>query len=151
MQLLGSMLTIAAVPPLPVPAKVVGSLMGVTILAASFYLLGRHPREESTDSSMKQAYWRKPNAIFLAVIGVSFLFGTWINPARNPFLFVTVWMGVMLATVATFGVAIYDLMFIRKRAIEDRVRLLKQNRDELERDLKEYYRSRAHKSDGTPS
>lgn len=148
----------AAVTPLSLAGKLIGSLLGVAVVSVGVFLFGRSRSHGSDDGGEadfatqihRDAQWRRPNAVLIVLIGVAFLVGVWVNPVDYPILFIGVWMGILLATMATVVVAVYDILFVRKRAIQDKMQLLEQNRSDLERDLKEYFRSRSHKGNGLP-
>lgn len=147
---------IAAVTPLSMAAKLVGSLLGGAVAGAGLTLLMRSrsrssdpPAHDFAQRIEQETPWRRPNAILMTATGILIWLGVWIDPAVYPIAFVSVWMGILVATMAMMSVAIHDLLFVRKRALQDRLRLIEQNRSELEHDLKEYFRSKAHKNNGS--
>lgn len=141
--------------PVSPAGKVCGSLLGLAGLAASVYFLsGARPVAQTgaakPASLTASNRWRRPMAWLLALVGVMVLVGVWIDPTVHPKAFVYVWALILFLVVALFVVGGYDLIRVRQRALQERTELLKENRQELEADLKAYYKSRAHHGNGTP-
>lgn len=143
------------VTPVSPGGKLVGGLLGVASLVAAVFLVTQPSRHRRVDESLdpRRGYstfvptsfatltantpWRVPTAITLALTGIIVGAGVWVNPRSAPIAFLTVWTIALFLVAILLIVASLDLMTIRRRALEERMRLLEDHRARLARDLRE--------------
>lgn len=132
----------AEITPLPPAALVSGGCLALLAIGSAIYLMTQQKKSRTGDEQQSNldpltagARWRWPTAFFLAADGVLMALGLAIDPAQNPRLFVIVWLQVLLLTLLLMGMASFDMFFVRRRALQEKRRLVEQDRAELMREL----------------
>ena len=150
---------LAMIDPLSPTGKALGTLLGLGTLAASVYLVVRQrpgPKVESQGAAstprslVAENVWRLPTARLMAVCAILILVGSWLDPTQYGKPFVVVWASVLCLVMVLLAMAGFDMLTLRRRAFHERIRLMRQNQAEMETDLKECFRSTAHRGNGTP-
>lgn len=133
------------VTPLSLAGKIVGSTVALIGIAASLYLLRSQRRSgpvPTPDDLTAGAPWCSRTAWAMALCCTMVLIGVWIDPTVTPRLFLWFWLAVLTLVFVIFVIGGMDLLIVRSRAHEARLRLVKQAR----RELHQY--SRGHEQNG---
>lgn len=134
--------------------KSLGILLGLAVIAASVFLLGRQRAaalaENAENPPAAVPWWRKPTAWMMFACGLLIIAGVWIDPRATPRFFMYHWLFVLLLTMLLFLVAGFDMLSVRRQAMIDRLQLIRDNQDELRRDITNFRRERSHHTNGRP-
>lgn len=133
--------------PLSLAGQIVGSFLALVGIGASMFLLRQH-RSSATASPAEdltaQTPWRSRTAWAMAVCSTLVLVGVWIDPTVTPRLFLWFWMLVLTLVFVIFVIGGMDLLIVRSRAHEAKLRLVKQYRRELS------HHTGGHQNNGQP-
>lgn len=135
--------------------KSLGSLLGIVVMAASLFLLRRQRAITAADGAESSAApppapWRKPTAWMMFVCGMLIIAGVWIDPRVTPRYFMYHWLFVLILTMLLFLVAGFDMLSVRRQAMIDRLQLIRDNQNELRRDITNFRREHSHHTNGRP-
>ena len=67
-----------------------------------------------------------------------FVAGVFVDPRIFPRGFIVLWTTILALVQILMGLALHDLLVVRRRAFEEKSRLLRENRKEMERELRDY-------------
>lgn len=137
--------------------KTVAGVLGAAVVGLSVYLILRHhgrsaPPDNDPNrvpSLTEGSGWRVPVAVTMGLCGVLVFLGILIDPKAHPAIFVYYWSLLALVVFILVPIAAYDMLIMRKRAYRERIRLLEENRAQIQRDLLEMRRrARAAAAEG---
>ncbi|HVJ83302.1 MAG TPA: hypothetical protein VNC50_19715 [Planctomycetia bacterium] len=129
----------AQVTPLSPAAQAIGLALGAGTMFAAAYLLFRHRRDQvqaeedraAGDIAWPRLRWRTPIAWLLFALGGLVVAGCLVDPAVHPRGFVLVWAAALLALFFVSLGAGLDLLAVRRRALESKLLLVRENRRAL--------------------
>lgn len=129
----GPMLVAIEVASLSVSARLVGAGLGLACLALGAWFWRRSPRRHGG----REPRGRRLATSLLLLLGGGMLGGIWIEPGARPRLFLVYWTLLPLGAAILLVIAGWDLFVIRRRAMQDRSRLMEEARRQFQQDVEE--------------
>ena len=126
---------IRRVTPLSPTVKVVGSILGLLVMAVGVWLALAHraqlkkPRDEQGFGARLRG--RTPIALLLAASGLLVVIGVWIDPTKFPGSFVSIWLLAMALLSLTLLAAGLDWWWVRRLATWERQEMIRDDRERL--------------------
>lgn len=129
-----------AIAPLPITAKVTGTVIAVLMLLLCVYFWRRQQtqRQDTTSQRLRPPVLRSFLYGTVGVSAVVLLAGVWIDPGRYPQMFVAVWMVELFLVMFLVALAMADAAVVGRRGIQQQHRLLDEHQRDLRRQIENF-------------
>lgn len=133
--------------PLPLQAKLLGTLIGVSMLALGvlFLLKQRRGGVEERGARLRPTLLRASLYVIAVTSACLLLVGVWIDPGPFPRVFIVTWMVIFFFAILLLSLATIDAIVVDRRGARQQRQLADAHQRELQRDLARFHRSGGEK------